>query len=93
MWRTAFIDGTLNLTYGGIALQFAYNEMSFFLVRLLQTFSDFSLDSNPPADARPPAEWAGLPGRKGMESCRPKTHLTLYAQVCIRDVIVEMLYN
>ncbi|KDR74352.1 hypothetical protein GALMADRAFT_250207 [Galerina marginata CBS 339.88] len=62
--------------------QFAYHEASFFLVRLLQTFSDISLvpDAQPPA-SRPPAEWAeDKKGRKGREKIRPRTHLTMYVQ-------------
>ncbi|THG93090.1 hypothetical protein EW026_g8044 [Hermanssonia centrifuga] len=60
--------------------QFAYNEMSFFLIRLLQKFETISLetDSQPP-DTRPPAHWANCPGRKGVEKFWPKAHLTLYS--------------
>ncbi|KAL0952495.1 hypothetical protein HGRIS_006758 [Hohenbuehelia grisea] len=61
--------------------QFAYNEMSCLLIRLLQTFSSLTLDADAqPPDSRPPAEWAGKPGRQGMEKIRPMTHLTLYSQ-------------
>lgn len=62
--------------------QFAYNEMSFFLVRLLQNFEDIQLDldSHPP-ESRVPKEWAGAPGRKGVEKFWPKAHLTLYSRV------------
>nr|BAL14713.1 cytochrom P450 [Phlebia brevispora] len=60
--------------------QFAYNEMSFFIVRLLQNFETISLDIDAqPPDTRPPAEWAGAPGRKGVEKFWPKAHLTVYA--------------
>ncbi|PCH42809.1 cytochrome P450 monooxygenase pc-3 [Wolfiporia cocos MD-104 SS10] len=61
--------------------QFAYNEMSFFLIKLLQHFSAMELvpEGLPPA-ARPPAEWAKEPGRKGIERFWPKAHLTLYAK-------------
>ena len=62
--------------------QFAYNEMSFFMIRLLQNFETiiFDHESQPPA-SRPPAEWRGLPGRKGVEKFWPKVHLTLYSEV------------
>lgn len=62
--------------------QFAYNEMSFFLVRLLQNFESihFDVDSLSP-DSRAKPEWAGSPGRKGIEKFWPKSHLTLYAKV------------
>ncbi|CDO68135.1 hypothetical protein BN946_scf185003.g7 [Trametes cinnabarina] len=59
--------------------QFAYNEMSFFLIRLLQNFSSMELDlSAQPPDARPPADWAGAEGQKGIEKIIPRSHLTLY---------------
>ncbi|KAI0368065.1 cytochrome P450 monooxygenase pc-3 [Pilatotrama ljubarskyi] len=59
--------------------QFAYNEMSFFLIRLLQNFSRMELDlSAQPPDARPPPEWASAEGQKGKEKIIPKCHLTLY---------------
>ncbi|KAJ7198963.1 cytochrome P450 monooxygenase pc-1, partial [Mycena pura] len=62
--------------------QFAYNEMSFMLIRLLQAFRSFALDEAafPPA-ARPPAAWKGAPGRKGIDRFRPKLHLTMYTTV------------
>ncbi|KAF8185162.1 cytochrome P450 [Pholiota molesta] len=63
--------------------QFAYNEASFFLVRLLQNFSSFALapDAQPPA-SRPPQSWALDTDdiRKAREKIRPKNHLTLYVQ-------------
>ncbi|KAF9475907.1 cytochrome P450 [Pholiota conissans] len=61
--------------------QFAYNEASFFLVRLLQNFSSFTLasEAQPPA-SRPPASWAldTKDSRKAREKIRPKNHLTMY---------------
>ena len=62
--------------------QFAYNEMSFFLIKLLQRFAAMELapEAAPPG-ALPPKEWAGAPGRKGKEQFWPKTHLTLYSNV------------
>ncbi|KAF7291171.1 hypothetical protein MIND_01260400 [Mycena indigotica] len=61
--------------------QFAYNEMSFVLVRLLQHFSSIKLDPEaaPPA-ARVPESWKGQPGRKGIELFIPESNLTLYAK-------------
>ncbi|KAF7303445.1 Peroxidase [Mycena indigotica] len=46
--------------------QFAYNEMSFMLVRLLQNFSAFALaeDAFPPS-ARPPSAWKKAAGEEG----------------------------
>ncbi|KAJ7065671.1 cytochrome P450 [Mycena amicta] len=65
--------------------QFAYHESSFFLIRLLQTFSSIALDldAQPPA-ARPPAVWTqegqDVSGWKAREKVRPKSHLTLYVK-------------
>jgi len=58
--------------------QFAYNETSFFLIRLLQQFSSVSLvpDAQSP-EARPPPEWALCPGRKGKEKVRIKINVTM----------------
>jgi len=59
--------------------QFAYNEMSFMLIRLLQNFSSIELDADAiPLEARPPAEWAKASGRKAVEKVFPKMHLTMY---------------
>ncbi|KAJ7510439.1 cytochrome P450, partial [Mycena galericulata] len=59
--------------------QFAYNEMSFVIIRLLQSFSSISLDVEAcPPHGRVPLEWAGQPGRKGVEQFRPQAHLTMY---------------
>ncbi|KIM77311.1 hypothetical protein PILCRDRAFT_825474 [Piloderma croceum F 1598] len=63
--------------------QFAYNEASFMLIRLFQTFDSVSLAREAqPAWSRPPAAWkeAAHDGkRKAKEEFWPKTHLTLYA--------------
>ena len=66
--------------------QFAYNEMSYMMVKLLQHFSDFELvpEATPP-DMRPTPEWANARGadgrlpRKAVEKFFPKKHLTMYA--------------
>ncbi|CAA7270247.1 unnamed protein product [Cyclocybe aegerita] len=61
--------------------QFAYNEASFFLVRLLQNFSSITLDLDAqPAHSRAPPEWAKEEGRKGKEKVRPMAHLTMYLE-------------
>lgn len=59
--------------------QYAYNEMSFMLVRLMQNFSSISLelDSFPPGSL-PPEEFKLAPGRKGIDKVWPKVTLTLY---------------
>jgi hypothetical protein len=62
--------------------QFAYNEMSFFLIKLVQNFAsiDFDAESFEPS-ARPRAEWKSAEGRKGYEKFWPRSHLTLYSKV------------
>lgn len=66
--------------------QFAYHEASFFLVRLLQTFSGVTLDTvAQPPHARPPPEWK-IPandksGWLAHEKVRPRSHLTMYVKV------------
>ncbi|KAH6905318.1 cytochrome P450 monooxygenase pc-1 [Coprinopsis sp. MPI-PUGE-AT-0042] len=58
--------------------QFAYNEASFFIVRLMQQFSKFSLATeSQPADSLPPASWKECEGIKGREKIRPFVSLTL----------------
>ena len=62
--------------------QFALNEMSFFLVRLLQSFDDITLapDAQPPW-SHPPAHWKQGSGRMPIEKILPQTHLTSYIYV------------
>ena len=62
--------------------QFAYNEISFMLVRLLQRFSSFRLrqDAHPAAVPPPGAERSpyAVDGREGVWM---RSHLTAYAKV------------
>jgi hypothetical protein len=62
-------------------VQFAYNEASFFLVRLLQQFSSFTLatESQPP-ESLPSHTWAGRPGPPGRDRIRLAAHLTMYVK-------------
>ncbi|KDQ55429.1 hypothetical protein JAAARDRAFT_37440 [Jaapia argillacea MUCL 33604] len=60
--------------------QFAYNEISFMIVRLFQNFSSVSLDPDAqPSSSKPPPSWTNGSGRKSIEKIRPRTHLTMYA--------------
>jgi hypothetical protein len=68
--------------------QFAYNEMSYFLTRLLQEFSSISLAED--VQTLAPAEWAKAPGRKGVEKAIVKSHLTLYVQVSVANMMASM---
>jgi len=61
--------------------QFAYNEMSFMLIRLLQNFSRIELDrESQPPESRPPAHWKDIPGRASTEDFHPRSHVTLYSK-------------
>ncbi|KAG1800357.1 cytochrome P450 [Suillus plorans] len=57
---------------------FAYNQMSFMLIRLLQNFSAIALSPEPAMC--PPAWWTEKDGRQAIERFKPRNHLTLYAQ-------------
>ena len=59
--------------------QLAYNKATFFLVRLLQRFTGFKLDSR--VNIQPPADWATGSGTKPTEKVHSLSHLTLYVKV------------
>ncbi|KIJ61017.1 hypothetical protein HYDPIDRAFT_31717 [Hydnomerulius pinastri MD-312] len=59
--------------------QFAYNEVSYFLIRLLQSFDSISLDTE--TQSLPPADWAKAKGRKALEKVIVRSHLTIYVEV------------
>ncbi|KAJ6562294.1 cytochrome P450 monooxygenase pc-3 [Mycena capillaripes] len=57
--------------------QFAYNEISFMLIRLLQNFASTELDTDAlPLNARVPPEWRTGHGRMAVEQLRPRLHLS-----------------
>ncbi|KAJ8092414.1 hypothetical protein PM082_023869 [Marasmius tenuissimus] len=59
--------------------QFAYNEMSLILIRLLQHFQSFTFKPEcAPEEFHTPKEWEGVPGRKGVDKFFPKTNLTMH---------------
>ncbi|KAK0438217.1 cytochrome P450 [Armillaria borealis] len=62
--------------------QFAYNEASYYLIRLLQTFSSFSLALDAqPDEGIPPKTWIRAPGTtKGRDKIMLGTHVLLYAK-------------
>ncbi|KAK0458672.1 cytochrome P450 [Desarmillaria tabescens] len=62
--------------------QFAYNEASYYLIRLLQKFSSFSLALDvQPAEGIPPKTWTRAPGTtKGRDKIMLGTHVLLYAK-------------
>ncbi|KAG8706591.1 hypothetical protein FRC08_000954 [Ceratobasidium sp. 394] len=60
--------------------QFAYNESSFFLVRLLQRIESIQLAPEAhPEGTLPPKEWQDGTGRKTFEKVWPRSHLTIYS--------------
>ncbi|KDR74320.1 hypothetical protein GALMADRAFT_250135 [Galerina marginata CBS 339.88] len=56
--------------------QFAYHEATFYLVRLLQQFTEFTLDKS--VNIPPPAKWASTGDFTSREKIYPKSHLTMY---------------
>ncbi|KAJ7924700.1 cytochrome P450 monooxygenase pc-3 [Mycena leptocephala] len=74
--------------------QFAYNEASFFFVRLLQNFSAFSLAPDAqPESTKPPASWKACKGTQATEKIMLGKHLTMYAKgglwVRMKEVVAE----
>ena len=74
--------------------QFAYNEASFFIIRMLQAFESFSLmqDEAAPLDAIPPSQWKDGKGRKAFERFWPQTTTTSYSKVS-RNLALFSLSN
>jgi hypothetical protein len=64
-----------------VKTKFAYNEASFFLIRLLQRFSSVSMamDAQPP-DSLAQKEWAGKKGPQGRDRISLASHLTMYVK-------------
>ena len=63
---------------------YAYNELTYFLIRLLQQFSSFSLAQEyQPEGSLPPPEWKGRKGRQAFEKIWPSNALTLYVKVSV----------
>jgi hypothetical protein len=61
--------------------QFAYHEATYFLVRLLQEFTGFTLDKS--LNIKPPAEWAASDGLKGTDKVSIGSHITMFVRVSI----------
>jgi len=59
--------------------QFAYNETSYFLIKLLQSFTDLQMAWDvQPESSKPPAEWRPSPGTtKGRDKVLHTSHLTM----------------
>ncbi|KAG8900783.1 hypothetical protein FRB99_005757 [Tulasnella sp. 403] len=65
-----------------IGQQFAYNEASYVMVRLIQTFKDFAVaqEAAAPPGCLPPENWKSSKGRKATEDVVVQSALTLYAK-------------
>ena len=65
--------------------QFAYNEASFMLVRLLQAFDRIELAPDAqPKESFPPEEWKeAKEDRQSWEKVWPKSHLTAFVNVSV----------
>ncbi|KAF8514030.1 cytochrome P450 [Gautieria morchelliformis] len=62
--------------------QFAYNECSYFVIRMLRTFKSLHLapDVQPP-ESLPPITWTNSHcDRQSIENCWPRASLTLYSE-------------
>jgi len=71
--------------YGGpracLGQEFALNQAGYFIVRLLQRFQAFRLAPEfMPAGSLPPAHWAGMPGRQGIEKIHPAINFTMHSK-------------
>ncbi|KAG9001078.1 hypothetical protein FRB93_012458 [Tulasnella sp. JGI-2019a] len=62
--------------------QFAYNEASFVLVRLLQVIDDFTVAQTEaaPTGSLPPDEWKLRKGRQAIEQIHPQSAMTMYSK-------------
>ncbi|KAK6978110.1 cytochrome P450 [Favolaschia claudopus] len=61
--------------------QFAYNEASFFIIRLLQKFTAFTLAPDAqPESTIPPASWKHAKGTQATEKIMLQRHLTMFAK-------------
>ncbi|KAJ7656517.1 cytochrome P450 monooxygenase CYP63 [Mycena polygramma] len=64
-----------------IGQEWALNEASFFVVKLLQRFKSFRFEPDfHPAGSLPPKEWLGKPGRQGIEKIFPAINMTLHSK-------------
>lgn len=70
-------------------LQFAYNEISFMLIRLLQQVTDIKLVQEAHPEAIPPPGWADSQFSNGQDKARIKSHLTMY--VVVRNFVSSVV--
>ena len=60
--------------------QFAYNEASTVIARIVQAFKSIRLDMDSNPGAKPPTSWAMGNGRKVIEKIWVAAHMTAYAR-------------
>ena len=70
----------INILYSSTS-QFAYHEATYFVIRLLQQFTGFTLEKS--ENLSIPADWAGCDGLKGTEKVCPSSHLTMYVKASL----------
>lgn len=65
-----------------LGMQFAYNEASFMLVRMLQVFEHLTVAQAEaaPAGSLPPEEWKSMKGRQAKEKIHPLVAVTMYSK-------------
>ncbi|KAE9403012.1 cytochrome P450, partial [Gymnopus androsaceus JB14] len=72
-----------------IGQQFAYNEVSYFLIKFLQSFTNFGMDWDvQPETSRPPAEWET--SRAGSTKGRDRVILTAHLTMAVKVLVIFM---
>jgi len=60
---------------------YAYNEASYLVIRILQTFDTFEVcQEDAPQGSQPPAEWKSKGGRHAVEKIWPMAALTMHSK-------------
>lgn len=67
-----------------IGQNFAYNEASFVMVRIMQAFEGFELRQaeDAPKGSNPPEFWQERKGRNKVEKIWPVAAITMFSKVC-----------
>ncbi|KAG8871384.1 hypothetical protein FRB98_000821 [Tulasnella sp. 332] len=69
--------------------EFAWNQMSFVMVRLLQVIDGLILaQDEAPAGSLPPGDWKLGQGRQAIEKIHPMSAMTMYSKLFLNAVIV-----
>lgn len=82
LWLTLMTDLRFRFAQC-LGREFSLNQAGYFIVRLLQRFQAFRFAPEfMPAGSLPPAHWAGMPGRQGVEKIHPAINFTMHSKVC-----------